>query len=427
LKRGILHLLVACALVADCIIHAAPAGEIVERTPFPHDAYIWQRAWNTPVREAIERHAPEFGTLVALGAEVSWKKEQPQLIRVPVNYDVLRATKQPIGLALRIGPYSGTFATNGQVIHYLTDLAVSMAAEAGSNHLALQELQIDFDCAESKLEGYRAWVEAIRESMKPVPVIITTLPSWLKQASFQKLVKAADGFVLQVHSLEQPKGMDMPFSLCDPAAAKVAVERAGRAGVPFRVALPTYGYVMAFSKEGTFVGLSAEGPAKNWPAGVQLREIRSDPQVIAELVEGWTKEHPAMLKGIIWYRMPISLDILNWQWPTLSAVMAGRSPRKSLRVESRRPEPGLVEISLVDDGEADLSSRPAVEVRWQNARLVAGDGLGGFEAMDASSNTMQFRARTNSVPVLLPPGERRVIGWLRLNKEVEVEIETKKF
>lgn len=426
MKRGLLHLVVAFALVADWIAHAAPVGEIVERTPFPQDVYIWQRAWNAPVREAIEHHAPQFGTLVALGAEVSWK-DQPQLIRVPVNYDLLRATKQPIGLALRIGPYSGTFATNGPVIRYLTDLTVSMAAEARSNHLALQELQIDFDCAESKLEGYRVWVDAIREKLKPVPVIITTLPSWLKQDSFQKLANAADGFVLQVHSLERPKGMDMPFSLCDPATAKAAVERASRTGVPFRVALPTYGYVMAFSKDGRFIGLSAEGPAKNWPAGVQLREIRSDPQVIAQLVEGWTKEHPAMLKGIIWYRMPISLDILNWQWPTLSAVMAGRSPRKSLRVESRRPEPGLVEISLVNDGEADLSSRPAVEVRWQNARLVAGDGLGGFEAMDASSNTMQFRARANSTPVRLPPGEHQVIGWVRLNKEVEVEIETKKF
>ena len=41
--------------------------------PLPHDVYVWQRAWNEPVREAVVRHATNFQTLVALGAEVTWK------------------------------------------------------------------------------------------------------------------------------------------------------------------------------------------------------------------------------------------------------------------------------------------------------------------------------------------------------------------
>jgi hypothetical protein len=41
--------------------------------------------------------------------------------------------------------------------------------------------------------------------------------------------------------------------------------------VPFRVALPTYGYVLAFDRNDKFIRLSAEGPAKEWPDGAQLR------------------------------------------------------------------------------------------------------------------------------------------------------------
>ena len=41
-------------------------------------------------------------------------------------------------------------------------------------------------------------------------------------------------------------------------------------------------------------------------------------------------------------------------------------------MNSRRVESGLVEISLANAGELDVSSRLAVEVRWSKARLIAG-------------------------------------------------------
>jgi hypothetical protein len=289
----------------------------------------------------------------------------------------------------------------------------------------VRELQIDFDCAAAKLDGYRTWVETIRRKLGPVPVIITTLPDWLNRESFPPLVRAADGYILQVHSLERPRGPDAPFSICDPAAARRAVERAGKIGVPFRVALPTYGYIVAFAPDGRLLGLSAEGPGKTWPVGTQLREVRADPAAIADLVRGWATNRPTAFQKIIWYRLPISLDVLNWQWPTLKAVKAGRFPRESLRTETRRPEAGLTEISLVNDGEAE-SSRPVIEVRWQHARLVASDGLRDFEVVDPGPNTLQFRARTNLISSRLVPGEQQAIGWLRLDRETEVQIEIKK-
>jgi hypothetical protein len=202
------------------------------------------------------------------------------------------------------------------------------------------------------------------------------------------------------------------------------VERAGRIGVPFRVALPTYGYTLAFAPSGKFIGLSAEGPRPNWAADAQLRTISSDPVELAALVQKWTASRPESMRGVIWYRLPVSTDNFNWRWPTLGAIVESRSLREKFRCAARRVEPGLVEISLVNEGDLDISSRLAVEVRWADARFVAGDALRDFELADSSASAARFQTRTNSVR--LPAGDSLKLGWLRLDRDVEVKCEIKK-
>jgi hypothetical protein len=389
--------------------------------PLTHEAYVWQRAWTEPVRDAITQHAARFSGLTVLSTEVSWKGKQPQVIHVPLDYSILTNVPCPVGLAFRIGPCPTSIATNDGTTVFLADVAASLIAEARSRHLAPRELQIDFDCAESKLDGYRVWVEAFRRKVAPVSVSITALPSWLGQPAFKMLAAAADGYVLQVHSLQRPRALDAPFTLCDPAAARRAVERAAQIGIPFRVALPTYGYLTAFDAGSRFVGLSAEGPSKTWPTGVQLREVRANPLELAQLVQLWATNRPAAMRGVIWYRLPVLGDTLNWRWPTLSAIVAERFPRESVRVESRRVEPGLVQISLINDGELDISSRLTIRVRWPDARLVAGDGLRDFELVDGGPSAAKFQPRTQ--PCRLLAGETQGIGWLRLSEDREVQIE----
>jgi hypothetical protein len=374
--------------------------------------------------EAVQEHGSDFAALVVLKAEVSLTGKQPNIITVPIRYDALVKTKRPVGLAIRIGLYPGPFSTNSPATKLLIGLAQAALAEAKQHNLMLRELQLDFDCAGSMLDGYRLWVQAIRKRIAPVPLTITALPSWLKQPSFGPLVAATDGYVLQVHSLERPRDLRSPFTLCDPESARRAVDLAGDFQVPFRVALPTYGYRIAFDTTGRFVGLSAEGPARSWPPGVQEREVRADPVQLAQLTQFWATNRPSAMRGLIWYRLLITSDILNWRWPTLSAMVALRSPHQSVRAESRRVEPGLVEISLVNNGELDISSRLAVEVRWSRdggARLVAADGLRGFEAVDEGPSTLRLKNQSQSCR--LPAGERQVIGWLRFNQDREVQVE----
>jgi Protein of unknown function (DUF3142) len=404
------------------------ATQITSAQPIKQEAYVWQRDWSPAVKQAIREHSGEFSRLVYLSAEVTWKQKQPQMIRVPMDYGLQAESKGQIGLALRIGPYRGQFATNDIVARYLANLSDSIVQEAKATHLAVSELQLDFDCAESKLSGYALWVEAIRAKIRPVPLCITALPAWLKQPSFKTLVDAGDGYVLQVHSLARPQNANASFSLCDPQAARRAVDEAAKLGVPFRVALPTYGYLIAFDRTGKFIGLSAEGPAKNWPADAQVKETRSNPTELAELVRLWSTNYPPNFLGIIWYRLPTRDDVLNFRWPTLAAVMAGRLPKEGFRAEARQVESGLVEIALVNDGQLDVVSRCEIETRWPSdngTRLVAADALQDFQMMDSGTATVKFQSRTPKWR--LPAGERRVIGWVRLTADREVEVKVSRF
>lgn len=393
--------------------------------PLRQEAYVWQRSWTDPVRTAVNQHATNFNELVVLAAEVMWHNHQPDVKHATVDYPTLAGIRTPVGIALRIGPFSGPFAANDATANFLAELAASLVSEAKTKQVSPCELQIDFDCAASKLAGFQVWVEAIRQRIAPVPVTITALPSWLDSAAFPALAHAASNYVLQVHSLSRPTDLNAPFTLCDPTAARDAVEKAGVIGVPFRVALPTYGYVLAFDRTGKFFGLSAEGPRGNWPPDVQLREVRSDPLAIGALVRDWTTNRPAALRGVIWYRLPVTVDNLNWRWPTLAAILDARVPRESVRADARRVEPGLVDISLANHGDLDVTSRLAVEVRWTAARLVAGDGRRDFELVAPDASTARFTTRPEFSR--LPAGEARDVGWLRFNTNCEVQVEVKKY
>jgi hypothetical protein len=320
--------------------------------PLRQEVYVWQRAWTQPVRDAVGQHGTNFAEIAVLKAEISWStNRQPQLTRVAVDYETLAKARRSVGIALRIGPYSGPFAppsgapamTNSKapsalrsagavqdasVTDYLCNVAAGIVNEARTNRVPLAELQIDFDCAESKLDGYRVWIEAIQRRVAPLPVTITALPSWLDSRAFQRLAAVTTNYVLQVHSAARPRSASAPFTLCDPRAARRAVERAGRIGVPFRVALPTYGYVLAFEPGGKFISLAAEGPRPNWPTNALLRTVESDALELAELVRGWTASRPEALRGVIWYRLPVATDKHNWSWPTLNAVMTGRAAKE---------------------------------------------------------------------------------------------------
>lgn len=396
------------------------------RGPMVQQAYVWQRQWNEPVREAVAEHAAAFDRLLVLAAEIEFDAGRPRSITAPLNHDTLRDANRPVGLALRIGPYAGPFQASDPVGTTIVNLAREQVAAMREQGIEPAEVQLDFDAATRHLAGYRVWVDAVREAVHPVPVTITALPTWMGSRAFGPLVRATDGYVLQVHALDRPAHVDAPAKLADPAQARQWVREAARHDVPFRVALPTYGYLLAFDDAGRFTGLTAEGPMPEWPAGTQLRELAADPAAMAELVQGWTARRPMMMQGVIWYRLPTARDQRNWRWPTLAAVMAGRTPTARLTVEPVADGTGLVDVVLVNAGSADATLNGPVSLRWPaDVRPIARDALAGFRWRRDDPGVEPGRAELTP-PVrepawTLPAGERIGIAWMRFAQDTEVE------
>lgn len=405
----ILGLLVFLQVISSSGVAAA--------SPFlTHEAYVWQRAWNAPVREAVEAHGAAFSSLVVLGAQITWRGADVNLVRVPVDFALLGETGTRIGVAIRVGSFPWGRGLE-EPVGVIAELAQLLVKEAASHGVAVAEVQIDFDSAESRLVDYAGWMSLLRERID-VPLTITALPTWLGRPGFEKLIRASDGYVLQVHSFEIPTGFDAPFTLCDPAKAIAAVERAGRFGVRFRVALPTYGYSLGFDGDDRFVGLSAEGPAPRWNAGTRRREVRTDPAAMADLVAHWTDERPAAMAGILWYRLPTTADRLNWRWPTLAAVMDGEVPAGRLAVKELWAETGLLDVAVENEGTADVLVTSSLSLRWAEGDLLVADALGGF-TLRQGSKEVDFMPP--SQPIRLRPGERVAVGWLRFS-EAEIDV-----
>ena len=387
----------------------------------PQEVYVWQRQWNPTLSKALEQAAAQASGFSVLAAEVSWRAGQvDRVFYAPIDYDALKAIGKPVSLVLRIGPYSGPFDKSSDATAFVTRLAASLVTDARSVGIEPRELQIDFDCAESKLDGYCEWVRAFCEKVHPIPVTITVLPCWLGKATFIGLVRTADAFVLQVHSLERPTNSEAPITLCDCTATLRWAEQAARAGVPFRVALPTYGYLVAFDSEGRFIGLGAEGPSHAWPQDAVLRIVRSDPIAIAQLLRKWQQDRPRCMQGVIWYRLPVASDRLNWRWETLSAIMDGQIPRKNLQVAVEYPQPELAEVVLINDGEVDVSAEVQIEIECDRRELVAADGLCGFAIAERKPSSISLVHGGTAVSPTIGAGERWKVAWLRFQNRTEV-------
>ncbi len=403
--------------------------------PLPQEAYVWQRAWTPAVREAVGR-AGDFRSLTVLGAEVDLSSRPPRVVRPAIAWDVLGGLKgRPVGLALRIGRFhgwgggplggdTGRFADDPGTVRLLAGLAGDLAREAASHGLDLLEVQLDYDCPESKLADYPILVRAVKRSVTPVPVTLTALPSWLRnETAFRELARSADGFVLQVHSLRPPSRPGEPAvsaGLVDEAEAVDAVEQAARAGVTFRVALPTYSYGAVFDERGALLGLAAEGAPASGRRRDTTATVASDPAMMIRLLDGWTRDRPSQLQGVIWYRLPTSGDAHNWPWETLRAVMAGRLPRPEVRAEVREPRENLKEIDLVNEGDAE-TRLPPLHIRWDSDSLMAADAIAGTRLVRTGPS--EARVDVPASVRALRPGERRTIAWLRLTRPSEVHVE----
>jgi hypothetical protein len=384
--------------------------------PLPQRGYIWQREWTPAVIDSLRQAKPRMSGVVLLGAEINFGKS-PEICKPSIDWEAVHRQTQHCSVALRVAPFAGPFRADDPPARVIIAVTKQLLDDARAHDVKIEEFQFDFDCAQKNLANYHAWLSLLRPVVHPIRFVMTVLPAWLDQPEFLSLVRETDGYVLQVHSV--PISAGVSAALCDSKLAREWVARAGKLGMPFSVALPTYRCTAGYAPNGKLLSVAMDSVQPSWPPGTRILEFGADADKIAALVHEWQESRPLQLRELIWYRVPIATDTRNWRWPTLAAVMAGRFPNHQLSVRQEGANP--IDLSIVNAGEADEQLSLNVIAKWSEAGLAASDALFGWSVRSENGLAVFNSVAQNGFR--LPPGATRKIGWLRFDQPTNLQTE----
>jgi hypothetical protein len=123
---------------------------------------------------------------------------------------------------------------------------------------------------------------------------------------------------------------------------------------------------------------------------------------------------------VTWFRLPVAGDRRCWAPETLAAVIEGRAPAPRLVASARCPSPGLHEIVLRNEGDADAPLPGSIAVAWSEGRYLGGDAFSGYEAVVRGARSLRLSRR--GAPGKLRPGASLVAGWFRLEGPNDAEV-----
>ena len=369
--------------------------------PMVEEVYVWQRVWGEDVHEAVKTHGGEFERIVVLGVEMDYGKSSGwtvQYFKDPISY---AGEHEGTGLAIRVGSGAAATRWSKEAIAQVIQVAESLPDN-------LKVIQVDYDCPSSKLDDYVQLIRILKQRFPQRQFEVTCLPDWLDQDAFQALVMSVDRYVMQVHGLI---GYGSAGTLCDPELAKVAAERCGEYGKPFLIALPTYRHAVRLSNEGQILQVVSEGGGLR--AGAEYHMASADPEKMAALVKEWAESRPELMSGIIWYRMPVTSDRMNWTWGTLDAVRKGQIPIRDLSVIAEKESDGLYEVSLVNRSLMREDWPKKIKVFTDGGRIMGGEGAHGYAFTQSDDGSAELRWLSQDPRPMLPES-RLKLGWVRL-------------
>ena len=403
-------LLLGLALgAAGCREQAAPRP-----VPLTHAAYVWRQGWDPAAVASLADRAWPVG-LTELNVLVGECGLGAAGRRVVPPWSALLGTSKTVSLSVRIGTRQ---ALGGSAEPDLTEGLTLLRqgwAEARAAGVTVPSVQVDFDCPSRLLPAYAERIAAAKRAWPEVRVTVTTLPTWLKEPGFAQLIAAADGWTLQLHGTHRPN-LAKPVPLFAEAEALGWIEQAETFGRPFRIALPTYAYLACYSAAGAYLGVRAE--SAELPKGTARTQVLpADPAAVVRLLERLTDRRHAHVLGVDWFRLPFPGDRQNWTMAGWAQVIA-RQPMPTACSPELRVDGALADVAVVNATGQPLPL-PAVEVAWRGTRALAADATTDWIA---ASGPEAVTFRPHPLAGFLAPGERRVVGWVRLTEARSVEV-----
>lgn len=394
---------------AGCREQAAPRPAALT-----HAAYVWRQGWDAAATASLAERVWPAG-LTELNVLVGECGLGSVGRRVYPPWPVLRGTGRTLSLSVRIGTRQALGGTAEPDLSEGLKLLRSGWEEARAAGVTVASAQVDFDCPSRLLAAYADRIAAAKRAWPEVRLTVTTLPTWLKEPGFAQLIAAADGWTLQLHGTQRPN-LAQPAPLFAAASALDWVGQAESLGRPFRVALPTYAYLACFSSSGAYLGVRAE--TAELPKGTARTQVLpADPAEVVRLLEELEDRRHALVQGVDWFRLPFPGDRQNWTMAGWSQVIA-RQPMPAACSPELKVDGALADIAVVNATGQPLPL-PVVAVAWTGARAFAADATADWVA---ESGPLAVTFRPHPLAGFLAPGERRVVGWVRLTEPRPVEV-----
>jgi len=376
--------------------------------------YVWQRNWDGYLEKAISIIQDKTGYFTVLCGDLKFKGKKTNINLVDIKWEYLNKTEISVTLAFRINTYARKLFATDELYPIATAIKDAISKTIS---LAPQDkvvgIQFDYDCPTSKIKDYTRFLKIMGEQLKPLKkelakfeISITVLPTWLESNDFKELVKATDYYVLQLHSFELPKDSSQANKIFPNDRAKSYIEQASLLKHPYYISLPTYGYEVAFSKSGKFLGLRAEGNPIPWGKDVSCNTEMVDPSEIFTFTQYLKDNKPQYLLGIHWFRLPLKSDEFNWDIKTLLAIIEGRQPKLNIRTEIVNSKSGLYEIYIINDGEQKITSPVRFELTWDNENTVVYDVLEQYNGQ-RDKQGLQIKGPAPNA------GKKSLVAWFR--------------
>ena len=141
-----------------------------------------------------------------------------------------------------------------------------------------------------------------------------------------------------------------------------------------------------------------------------------------DLVADWRAHASPLMHAIIWYRLPVSGDRLNWSARLLTQVAAGATLKRGWVAAVRPNQEGHCEIVLQQKGEAPDDLPREVLVSWQGGEAEGCDGLRGYKVTKQAPGSLTLRLEQPARFGRVQPEQQIVAGWLRLPEGAEVKM-----
>ena len=311
------------AMAMRAVVAIAFGNPLSAAVPSANGFYVWQRHWSDKVESAV-RSELEAGThdLYVLAGELEYEGRGARWRGVDVPDRIWRHPR-----------VTAVFRFPVQALDDPERTARALVSRAGA--LGVHRMQLDVDVPERLIARYGELVEEIRLRWPEAAALrlgATFLPCHLDLAGIRRVLAAIDEPVIQLHGIDAPKNRAETWSLMRRTTVFRALRMARALDGRFKMALPSYAYVLTFNADGSFRRLYAEGLPDDF--------VRSPETTCGLAAPDLDLLHEIFTSSLrlpaIWFRLPVrGVDRWCLERETLALLEDGQRPAPTVEFAVR--------------------------------------------------------------------------------------------